>query len=111
MKKVKITEVSFWYKGACLGSVDNETYLILNKIAIKEKHFDSQNLKSKLEEICNLIDSGAIEILPIKSQQELLRDWCLSILLLLRNGYIKNNDQYGILKQHEKTNTHNVFSF
>ena len=110
MKKVKVIEVSFWYRGACLGSVDNQTYLKLNKIALKEKEFDSQEAKYKLDEICNLIDNGTIKTLPIENQQKLLIDWCLLILLLLRNGYIENNEQYGILKQHEKTHGYNVFS-
>jgi hypothetical protein len=106
----KPIEVSYWYKGGSLGASNYEIYKKLNKIAIKEKNVDSQMIFNRLDEIANFIDQGIIKTFSEQTQNKFCNDWALGILILLRNGYIKNDHNFGIFKKYENKFGHAIYS-
>lgn len=110
MKDKKPIEVSYWYKGGSLGYTNYEVYKTFNKIAIKEKNVDSQMIFDRLNEIANFLDQGVIATFSQQTQNQLFNEWALGILILLRNGYIKNDNDFGIFKKYEDKFGYAIYS-
>lgn len=96
----------FFYKGACLGEMNERFFEIVEKINPLDHEFEFEDFGHFLDECCELIDSGEFKKMSEKDQSEKMFFWSSYIYLLTTAGVLENDEMNGMVVAHKIKTMH-----